>query len=120
MLLFNYARSGLPSAPLIVVATLVLSCTGLVFAQSVPSLSDTQKVEGNQQTEESKDVLPSVFVVVRKREESAKDVPMSVSALSGQDLEKIGAKNVRDIGSLFPGVSFNDSNSGAENLASED
>jgi iron complex outermembrane receptor protein len=112
MKLFTYARSGLPSVPLIVVATLVLSCTKLVFAQSVPSLSDTQKVEGNQQSEESKDVLPSVFVVVRKREESAKDVPMSVSALSGQDLEKIGAKNVRDVGSLFPGVSFNDSNSG--------
>jgi iron complex outermembrane receptor protein len=112
MLLLTYARSGLPSAPLIVVATLALNCTGLAFAQGVASPSDTQKVEGNQQTVESKDALPTVFVVVRKREESAKDVPMSVSAMSGQVLEKIGAKNVRDIGSLFPGVSFNDSNSG--------
>src|SRR3546814_5103263 len=40
---------------------------------------------------------------------------MSISVLSGDRLEKLGVRNLRDVGSLFPGVSFNDSNgSGGE------
>src|SRR3546814_18413482 len=56
-----------------------------------------------------------IVVTARKREEAALDVPMSISVLSGDRLEKLGVRNLRDVGSLFPGVSFNDSNgSGGE------
>lgn len=56
-----------------------------------------------------------IVITARKREEAALDVPMSVSVLTGERLEDLGARNLRDVGSLFPGVSFNDSNgSGGE------
>src|SRR3546814_14409417 len=36
---------------------------------------------------------------------------MSVSAIDGDRLERMGGDNLRDIGGTFAGVSFNDSNS---------
>lgn len=56
--------------------------------------------------------LEDIVVTARKREEQAKDVPMSISVISGDRLERHGDANFRDIGGLFPGVSFNDSNGG--------
>ena len=57
-------------------------------------------------------VIDDVVVTARKRDEQAQDVPMSISAIGGERLERIGAENLRDLGGAFPGVSFNDSNSG--------
>jgi len=60
-------------------------------------------------------LLEEVVVTARKREERAQDVPMSISVLSGAHLERTGGANLRDVGALFPGISFNDSNgSGGE------
>ena len=60
-------------------------------------------------------IIDEILVTARKRNEEVLDVPMSVSVLSGNAIEQLGARNTRDIGSLFPGVSFNDSNgSGGE------
>lgn len=56
---------------------------------------------------ESEDLI----VTARRRAESAQDVPMAVSALGGEELVRRGAANLRDVGSAFAGVSFNDSNS---------
>src|SRR3546814_18148849 len=56
-----------------------------------------------------------IVVTARKREAAALDVPMSISVLSGDRLEKLGVRNLRDGGSLFPGWSFNERNgSGGE------
>lgn len=57
--------------------------------------------------------VDDVIVTARKRAEDSLTVPMSVSAFSGERLERTGAANLRDIGGLAPGVSFNDSNGGA-------
>lgn len=62
-------------------------------------------------------VLEEVVVTARKRDERAQDVPMSISAIGGEQLERIGAENLRDIGGAFPGVSFNDSNSGVSEFS---
>jgi len=50
------------------------------------------------------------MVTARKRLEDAQAVPMAVSAINGERLERNGGMNLRDIGGEFPGVSFNDSN----------
>lgn len=55
--------------------------------------------------------LQEVVVTARKRSEDAKDVPMSISVLSAEQLGRLGISNNRDLGALFAGVSFNDSNS---------
>lgn len=54
--------------------------------------------------------VEELVVTARKREESVQDVPMSVSVISGDRLDRAGLDNMRDVGSLFAGVSFNDSN----------
>lgn len=59
---------------------------------------------------QSSPALEEVVITARKRAESALNVPMSVSALAGDQLERRGVRNNRDLGAYFPGVSFNDSN----------
>jgi iron complex outermembrane receptor protein len=54
--------------------------------------------------------LEEVVVTARKRTETALNVPMSISALAGDQLARRGVRNNRDLGAYFPGVSFNDSN----------
>lgn len=61
--------------------------------------------------------IEDVIVTARKRDERAQDVPMSISAIGGERLERIGADNLRDLGGAFPGVSFNDSNSGVSEFS---
>lgn len=59
--------------------------------------------------------VDELVVTARRREESVQDVPMSVSVIGGERLQRSGLDNMRDVGSLFAGVSFNDSNgSGGE------
>ena len=55
-------------------------------------------------------VIEEITVTARKRTERAQDVPMSISVLTGDGLERLGNDQMRDIGGAFPGVSFNDSN----------
>lgn len=82
------------------VALMMLGAAPPVLAQQASRVSGAAQV------------LEEVVVTARKRAELAQDVPMSISAIGGERLERIGAENLRDIGGAFPGVSFNDSNSG--------
>lgn len=54
--------------------------------------------------------LNEIVVTARKRNESLQQVPLSISAVSGNDLQRLGGTTFSDIGHLFPNVSFNDSN----------
>lgn len=84
---------------------------GAETAQTETSQNDGTAT-GPQSPANKATTLGEVVVTARKREEQAKDVPMSISVIGGDRLERHGDENLRDIGSLFPGVSFNDSNSG--------
>lgn len=50
--------------------------------------------------------LDEIVVTANKRQESANDVPMSITALSGEMLENAGISGVRDLGKLTPGFTF--------------
>lgn len=56
--------------------------------------------------------LQEVVVTAQKRVESSKDVPASISVLSGDQLAAHGITNVEDIARAVPGVSFNAGGSG--------
>jgi len=58
-------------------------------------------------------VLEEVIVTARKREESIQDVPVSVTAFSGNQLRDAGIANLKEIGLLTPGLQM-DSGSGAQ------
>lgn len=48
-----------------------------------------------------------IVVTARNREERLQDVPLAVTALSGDDLADAGVRNLREISYLTPGVTIN-------------
>ena len=61
--------------------------------------------------------LGEVFVTAQKRAESLADIPMSVSVLPGDALERQQATSFEDLASLIPGLSFNSSTPGVTRIA---
>ena len=59
--------------------------------------------------------LQEVVVTAQKRSENIKDIPMSISALSGYEIQAKQIKDYDDIARAIPGVSFN-SLAGSEGL----
>jgi len=59
--------------------------------------------------------LQEVVVTAQKRTENIKDIPMSISALSGYEIQAKQIKDYDDIARAIPGVSFN-SLAGSEGL----
>ena len=56
--------------------------------------------------------LDDVIVTATKREESARDIPVSISAIRGEDLEKIGARDMKDYMMQVPGLTMDEDNKG--------
>src|SRR5688572_28654867 len=50
--------------------------------------------------------IEEVIVTAQKREERLQDVPISISVLRGQDLDRTTAQGMNEILSRVPGVSF--------------
>lgn len=53
------------------------------------------------------DVLEEVTVTATKREESVQDIPLSVSALSGEQLDALGLSDMAEITQQFPALQLN-------------
>ena len=56
--------------------------------------------------------LDDVMVTATKREKSARDIPVSISAIRGEDLEKIGARDMKDYMMQVPGLTMDEDNKG--------
>ncbi|HPF28112.1 MAG TPA: TonB-dependent receptor [Steroidobacteraceae bacterium] len=50
--------------------------------------------------------LEEIVVTARKREERLQDVPLSITAFSGKELEAAGIANVTDLAGATPGLSY--------------
>jgi iron complex outermembrane receptor protein len=72
-----------------------VACAGLMAAQPVFAADDDSLVE-------------EVIVTASKREERVRDVAGDVSAVTGEQLQKIGAQSLADYITKLPGVAFND------------
>jgi len=57
-----------------------------------------------------------ITVSATKRDEALQDVPISVSALSGSDLEEVVALNLADYAESVPGMAFNGNEPGNDRL----
>jgi outer membrane receptor protein involved in Fe transport len=66
----------------------------LVQAQAAPA----------PKTEERATLLDRIVVTAQKREQQVQDVPIAISAYSGEFLESFGATDMKDIGNLVPGL----------------
>lgn len=54
-------------------------------------------------------VVPEIIVTAQKREENVNSVPMSITAVTGDQLVRAGIKEVRDLIKVSPGFSYADS-----------
>jgi len=62
------------------------------------------------------DALTTIVVTAEKREEPLQDVPMSVTALGGDSLDKLQARDFSDYAALVPGLSITSSQPGLTRL----
>ena len=56
--------------------------------------------------------VEEIVVTAQKREESINNVPLAISAFSGNDLKALGVNDTRDLGNLVPGFTYGDSGYG--------
>jgi outer membrane receptor protein involved in Fe transport len=81
--------------------------TGLALFAAGPLSSSDAKA---QSVADSADQITEIVVTAQKREQRVQDIPISVSAISGDEIERAGARDFHDLLLSIPGVSY----SGAE------
>ncbi len=84
----------------------------LVTVASVPLLSVTGVAMLSAPRVQAQ-VLEEVIVTARKREEAIQDVPVSITAMTGDQLRDAGITNLKDLGYQVPGLQI-DQSSGAQ------
>lgn len=82
-----------------IVNTAALLATASILPLTAPAMA--QETEASE--EEARDVIT---VTARRREESLVDVPLSVSAFSGDQLDDLGAQDITFVGQVTPNVTL--------------
>src|SRR6202165_1857177 len=83
----------------------ILTAMALLAAASLSSIGAQA-----QSVADSPDQITEIVVTAQKREQRIQDIPISVSAISGDEIERAGARDFHDLLLSIPGVSY----SGAE------
>lgn len=84
--------------------TYIVPLTGLLIAGILvaePALSQEQATQ-----EDNRGVLEEVIITAQKREQSLQEVPLTVSAFSGDFVTENGVQDIRDIQGLTPNLSI--------------
>jgi iron complex outermembrane recepter protein len=79
---------------------------GGIAAQAATATADPSQTSGPPAAQSS-DQLQEIVVTVQKRSEALETVPMSVSVVSGDSIERSGVTNMLDLGSVVPGLQVN-------------
>ena len=74
---------------------------------TVPASQDPGQSQAS--VPDDSDALGDIVVTAQKREQALNDVPMSISALSGDQLAKSGVSDIRDLVKLVPGFNYTES-----------
>lgn len=84
----------------------------VIEAQETTEISnETEREDGAQRR------LDSVTVTARRRAESVQDVPVSVTAVSGEELEERNLTGLREVGSFVPNLSLSESGTNSNGAA---
>ncbi len=78
----------------------------LKLAKADPPSDALPPKEAEASREESRSALEEVVVTAQKREERLREVPISISAVSGAQLERQGASRFSDYAGYIPGLSY--------------
>ncbi|MCJ1960925.1 TonB-dependent receptor plug domain-containing protein, partial [Novosphingobium mangrovi (ex Hu et al. 2023)] len=83
---------------------LMMASGGTAWAQEAPTAAE----------DEAATRTPGVITVTaRKRSESALDVPVAISAYSGEDLNALNVQTVEELTAITPGMNLNNSIAGS-------
>ncbi|SEA18790.1 TonB-dependent receptor [Microbulbifer marinus] len=96
----NDQRRRKPEAPAIQKTKLSLAVASAVFASAVIGSANAQVL-----------TIEEVSVTATKREESVQDVPLAITALSGDFTQKVNINDVKDLVAFTPGVTGNSQDS---------
>lgn len=79
-----------------------------LLASAVASFSPAPAFAQQAQAEQAEETpaITDIIVTARRKEESAQDVPLTITAISGQELAKRDIRNVSDLVRSVPSVSF--------------
>lgn len=72
----------------------------LLTGAAVPSMA---------QNESTRMMLEEVIVTAQKREQSVNDIPMSITAFSGDSMAEMGIEDTADLAAIVPGFAYSDS-----------
>ena len=92
--------------------SLKLGCAFVALAAAAPAFAQDEEPLPTTEEEQAADANAAaqddevIFVTARRRAESLVDVPMSVTAYSGERLENEGALDLTDIGDTTPNVTL--------------
>ncbi len=89
--------------------TRLLICTALAPAFFMPTLAAAQDASAK-----SNDSLEEIVVTAQKREQSVQDVPIAVTALTGDTLQANRVSTVTDLTGLAPGVTVRPAAGGSQ------
>ncbi|MWC45701.1 TonB-dependent receptor plug domain-containing protein [Sphingomonas carotinifaciens] len=92
-------------------SVLLLTLASPAFAQA-----GATQAERNQPVSTSAGAPDDIVVTARKREERALDVPIALSAVTGETLERRGADNLADFLQEAPGVGIYDQGNGQQKI----
>ena len=93
--------------PVVVVGAVLGSCLATSIAFSAEETSSAASGASNDNREYVRTMrVEEIIVTAQKRAQSIDDVPMSVSAVTGVQLEQDGSKNFTDYAQTVPGLNF--------------
>ena len=113
------SRRGRQSARRWVIASGVTLCNVCAVAPALaqtspdPATPDSAASTPASARQAAATTLETVTVTSRRRAERLQDVPLSITAITGKQLEDAGAKNLLDIAKLTPGLTVNSAGSEA-------
>lgn len=85
----------------------------LAASQASPAVA--QEADASASVQEDADTSNIIIVTASRREESLQDVPIAVTALSGDTLENAGVGSVEALASIAPSVTFTQSSNDQNN-----
>ena len=84
-----------------------MATTSLIVSSAVPGLVHAQEAPGAAAPAEEAAVEGEILVTANRRLERPRDVPVTISVFSGEELANKGIESIADIGAVTPGVQFN-------------
>ncbi len=78
--------------------------SGLVCAASQPARAQERADHASQGSET--EGFREILVTAQRRSQPLRDVPISITALAGDDLAASGVNDIRNLGNLVPGLTF--------------